>query len=378
MDYVSYEVKLKSPLAGLPTTAIPAGGYGWFQTKGFFTPDNSEMPFYNIMDGFAQLFLGPYLANGKHLISHINNAIAIICKNQIVHVHINAPLLIRALTKTPVNAGELVPYGNLADINEFRIHNVDIPHDAGVMFYFQVDWRQAFFLDLEPIQPDGEKRKKPFEKELAKYWAILSYPDVFQLTTDDYKKLSELAWFPFIALNKRVFKELVSCIKNSFDPKPAIDKLIASIDESTLTLIEKRFENSAFLKTEVDFLKDAISCYKSKKYRLCISALVPRIEGAIRKLFAGRDDKITSRNMVRVLVEYVRTKHPYSTLFLPNEFGAYLADFYFRNFNIDPNDKDDSISRHTHAHGVSDGEAYTQEKALIYLLIFDQIAYYTM
>jgi hypothetical protein len=71
MDYVSYEVKLQSPLAGFPTTVIQPGGYGWIQTKGFFTPDNSEMPFYDIMDSFAQLFLGTYLANGKHLISHI-------------------------------------------------------------------------------------------------------------------------------------------------------------------------------------------------------------------------------------------------------------------------------------------------------------------
>ena len=95
-------------------------------------------------------------------------------------------------------------------------------------------------------------------------------------------------------------------------------------------------------------------------------------------LFAGKGDRITSRSMVRALVEYVRTRHPDSTLFLPSEFGAYLAEFYFHNFNIDPGDKEDTISRHTHAHGVSDSNAYTQEKALIYLLIFDQIAYYTM
>ncbi len=97
----------------------------------------------------------------------------------------------------------------------------------------------------------------------------------------------------------------------------------------------------------------------------------------MRKLFVGRTDEPTQKTMPEILMDYVLKKHPHSNLLFPVQFGNYLASFYFRHFNVTPNGKASHVSRHTHGHGVSDSSDYTQETALIYMLIFDQIAWYT-
>lgn len=375
MDYMQYELNLDRLFAGFTTQPIQGPCYLWLQTKGLVTPDNGEMSFYNIMESFSNLVLGPYLKDGKHLISHISNALAILDQQKKARVYVNAPIMVKMQAKKNVSAGEPVYNDDIADVVDFRVHNIQIGNNEGVMFFFQVGWRQAFYFDLESLH--GESRKIPVEKELARIWAMLTFNEIFNLTNEDYAKLSNLGWFPFVSIRKSIFSKLVCCIKNNFDTKQAVKEIVDSVDNTMLDRIKDRFENNKFLQTEIGFLRKGLEHYGNADYPSCISVVWNRIEGIIRKLLTGSEKKVDRKVMTDALVAYARSKHPDSTLYFPQEFGVYLFEFYFKSFDFAPTKKDENLSRHTHSHGVSSIESYTQEKALIALLIFDQIAYYT-
>jgi hypothetical protein len=377
METAQYNLNLEHLPAGFTTAVAPGPNYQWILTKGLITPDGDGHFFYSVMNSFSGMFLKPYLSDGRHFISHIDNTIAIISPDLKADVRINFPVLLRARPKRSVAAGEPVLIDDLADVTDMKLQGVEIPDNFGVMFFFHVNWRQACFLDLEPLSPGNSPRQIPFEKHLGTIWARLSYPDIFNLTSDDFVKLADIGWFPFISVPQSVFTNLVIHIKNQFDPKQIVMEILKCIDDKILERMKHRVEKNEFLKSEVDFFLGALDSYKEGKYIPSVSQIGPRVEGVMRKLFVGRTETPNQKTMPEVLFDYVSKKHPYSNLMFPAEFRDFLARFYFRDFKVQSDGKVSYVSRHTQGHGVSDSASYTQEMALIYLLIFDQIAWYT-
>jgi hypothetical protein len=375
MEFVKYEIKLDHLIAGFPTHALKGPGELEIQIKGFATPDDNGRLFYRMLESSIGTFLGPYLKDGKHFVSEISDCLVLLHKDKKATVYINPPLSIEMQMKKSVEKGQLIYKDDIADVCDFKIHDVDIGDNEGVLFYFQVGWRQALYYDFLP--PDGRRREVPVEKELARFWAMLTFGEIFSLTSEDYSKLFNLGWFPFISIKKGLFQKLVDCIKNDFDPESEIKNILDSVDESLLDTMLERFKNCEFLKDEIPFIENGINHYKNKDYIACVSVLWPRIEGSARKLVTSTKKRIGQQEVVKAISGHVLKKHPHSTLYLPQEFAEYLNEFFFKNFCVEPGEKDKSLSRHTHSHGVSDSDSYTQEKALIGLLIFDQISWYT-
>jgi len=207
MEFTKYEVNLGFQLAGFPTHSIQGPGEVEIDIKGFATPDDNGKVFYRMLENTSNMFLVPYLKDGKHFVSDINNCLVVLHKNQKATVYINAPLMVRIRTKKSIKKGQPLYKDDIADACDFMIQDVHIGDDEGVLFYFQVDWRQAFYFDLLP--PDVDRREVPVEKELARFWAMLTFGEVFSLTDKDYSKLFDLGWFPFISIKKSLFQKLV-------------------------------------------------------------------------------------------------------------------------------------------------------------------------
>ena len=61
------------------------------------------------------------------------------------------------------------------------------------------------------------------------------------------------------------------------------------------------------------------------------------------------------------------------SLLLPDHFGRFLSEVYFRDFNpLRPA----GLSRHTVAHGVAHPNDFSRQRALLGLLILDQLSYF--
>jgi len=377
MESAQYTVELSQPPVGLARHPGQDPHHWWVMTKGLSTPDGDGYSFYSAMNSFTEMFLTPYLADGKHFVSDISNAIAVFGPELKADVRVNFPVLLRARPKRSVAAGELVVSDDIADVTDMKVQGIEIPDDFGVMFFFHVHWRQVLFLDLEPLSPGNPPRQLTLEKVLGKIWARLSYPDVFKLTSQDFASLADIGWFPFVSVPQSVFAQLVWCIKNQVDPKHAVAEILSCMDDAVFARMKERVEKNELLKAEVEFFARALDYYRKGDFIGSVSIIVPRVEGVMRRLFVSRTENPSHKTMPEVLLEHVSKKYPHSNLMFPAEFRDYLKRFYFRNFEAQPDYKVPYVSRHTQGHGVSDGASYTQETALIYLLVFDQIAWYT-
>lgn len=98
------------------------------------------------------------------------------------------------------------------------------------------------------------------------------------------------------------------------------------------------------------------------------------MEGVLRFLYTGKEPKPSQKklleNMKEVLIN--RTVPPLS--YLPALFEEYLRTFYYRDFTLNKSAVD--LARHSHSHGVSSSQDYDRKKALVGLLMIDQLFYY--
>ncbi|MEL6272228.1 MAG: hypothetical protein AAFR22_20660, partial [Chloroflexota bacterium] len=61
-------------------------------------------------------------------------------------------------------------------------------------------------------------------------------------------------------------------------------------------------------------------------------------------------------------------------LFLSAPFQAYLLKYYYAKFNVPAGDL--NLSRHSAGHGVADARDHDAKRALLSILMIDQLAFY--
>jgi hypothetical protein len=122
---------------------------------------------------------------------------------------------------------------------------------------------------------------------------------------------------------------------------------------------------------QMGFVTTALERFRAGDNVSCISGLYPRIEGVMRCLHAQENpgQRVDQDEMVTNLVE---NQYPHSLL-LPQRFGEYLHAVYFQDFNLSRGEL--PLSRHSHAHGVSQSGDYNFIRAVGFM-IFDQLCHY--
>jgi hypothetical protein len=373
-----YEIRMKHLPAGFAAETIRPGEGGFVCTRGLFTPDR-DASLYRMLDSFAQQFLGPYFADGPHLAAQVDTVLVVVARDGLAKVYVNdVGISALARAKRPVKKGEGIRYDDIADVIDIKLTHsaegpLDLANDKAIYFLFRAGWRQAFYFDLEPIA--GKDRDVPIGRSLAKCWTILSYDEVFGLTEEHYQRLYEIGWFPFIAILGAPFKQISEALTLAGDPKSAIDNMIQALDRTFFEGILVRARASEYMSSQVQLVEKGIERYLSADYISCISIVWPRIEGVIRQLWPQGERPIRHRDMPDCVEGYVAKSKPFTTLSLHDRFAEYLRRVYLKNFDHEATQN--PVSRHSVAHGVASYEDFTCEKALIGLLILDQLGWYT-
>lgn len=152
------------------------------------------------------------------------------------------------------------------------------------------------------------------------------------------------------------------------------DGVLKEFDEARLRRLIDGWRDVAAFKEHIPFAETAAERYGAGDYVSTISIIWPRIEGALRHLYLGSEQKPGQKQLLANVREIMEKKAAAPRSYLPDLFEAYLLQFYFRDFSL----KDDRVElgRHALAHSVTKAAEYDKRRAVQGFLILDQIACY--
>jgi len=289
----------------------------------------------------------------------------------------NAAVELKCIPKTNINAGTVVFEQDIVDVTGMRFPCVDITEKDGVIVLFRQDWRFGLYFDF---RHDDTFSLNMMSNELGALYRNLRYRHIYDLLSDgtEFKKLTDLGWFPFAEIINSDFLDLAKYCEANFDIGKIEKDLLNSFDNKRLDHILKRWLAKPHMKEKEIILKSAMNNFKRKDYVATIKTISTEIEGVLRSRYPAQSG--TSQNLKSLTRDAFETASQKAgsdnSLLLPKAFEHYLSKHF--NVNFDPSGElGNAGSRHAVSHGRADPESYTGTRALQLLLILDQFAFYT-
>jgi hypothetical protein len=323
-------------------------------------------------------FFGPVLREQKVTPSRVDNLLAVVTKDREATVYCNElRLVVKVRTKKlAVQAGEYMFKDDIADVAALDLLGPDgapvgIPADCGFALILSHGWRKGLLYDFSVFRADSPDRADDLPRLFGQLYAQLLFQEVYTLTEEQWRRLTEWGWFPFICLRDQDRKRLISWSSQERVPHPVFDEICQSFQPE----LERKLESwkaDPLFDPHMGFLGHAKDSYLRGDYLGCISVLYPRIEGVLRTLFVQENPsgRPTQGSMVENLVE---NQYPHSVL-LPHRFREYLIKVYFREF--DQSAGSVPLSRHSVSHGIAAAQDYDFVKASLGFMTLDQVFYY--
>jgi len=366
---VKYEIDAQ-PISGFATQAAADGQTLIMLVKGLFTAEEGRS-FYAIMEGLDAHFLGPYRAAGFG-VSTIDHCLVLLSREGKAIVYVNhLPIMLKIMARRSLEAGEQVKRSDIGPIAEVILGDIEVPPATAVLFYFSVGWRRGVYVDFMPHQghPLGDLRRV-FGQAYERLW----YAELFSVPANLWPKIFELGWFPFISLIGGPFEELLGFLERDI---VAVweEKIFARYGDAAVNEMLAGWKDVQLLREHLPFLERGVERYLAEDYLSAVSNVWPRIEGILRFIYSGPDAKPGQKRLLEDMRKVLEEKVIVPETYMPSLFGEYLVTFYYRDFRLTPGETVD-LSRHSHAHGVATSATYDRKKALLGLLIVQQLVYY--
>jgi len=191
--------------------------------------------------------------------------------------------------------------------------------------------------------------------------------------------MSKDGWFPFIQLLGSDYDLLFEIYENKFDFENRIQKFVNGFTKDRIEkFIQYWWENSIFSEKK-SILEAGIKGYAentAEGFITCIKTIYSEIYGILTIFYFYKYQKA---GKIRDLIQEIKNEVVIKTasdlsLLLPKNFGDYLENVFFKNFNLETDELD--LSRHSVDHGLAKVEDYNKMKALQGILILDQLSFY--
>jgi hypothetical protein len=306
--------------------------------------------------------------------STVDHLIALIQQDGTTDVYINeAKFLGKARLLKSVEQGDPILDTDIVDIEELWIDGVDFPKDVGIVFLFSQGWRKGLFFDFGPLLPEPVLRQYEVPKLFANLFNYLTFQQYFRLSEEDWNGLFSTSWFPFIGLGKDALRDLLTRVREGWDPDELVESIAKRIKER-LPAQPQLWRSYEALAPHAELLDHATDRFVHGDSMSAVSILFPRIEGMLRELQANLG-KGTFRQS-----DLAGAPHATHTLWssansrlLPLRFKEYLENVYFASFTpgVTP-----SLSRNSVAHGVAPASLYSVKSATIAFLVVEQLCYH--
>jgi hypothetical protein len=366
---MKYDIQAE-PIAGFSAQAAAEGQNVMMLVKGFFTPDDGHM-FYRMLDAVDAHFLGPYREIGQS-VSMIDHCLVLLGPDGQATVYVNhLPIMITMMARRSMQAGEEVKRSDIGPIKEVNVGDIVLPPDKAVLFYFSVRWRRGIYVNFMPLQGEPEGN---LNRVLGQAFEKLWFAELLSIPGNLWPRIFSLGWFPFISLIGGPFEELLGFLDRDI-AHVWEEKITARYDEPTLNTMLESWRKVRLLEEHIAFLERGVERYLAGDYLSAVGNIWPRIEGILRFIYAGPEQKPGQRALLADMRKVLEEKVVVPETYMSSLFGEYLLAFYYRDFALQPGEPVD-LSRHSHAHGVAAPETYDRKKALLALLIVQQLVHY--
>lgn len=367
---MKYKLDVKNLIAGISMNGAEEGEMINVLQRGFLHSGSGEL-YYRALEQFEDCFLAEF-NKPQNNVSQIDHYLVLIHCDRSVEVYINEfTLMFQMITSRALKKGEKVRKEDVAGITKFRFKDFEIPNDVGIVFYFNVGWRSGVYFDLTPLH--SSRKLDNILKTLGDAYQSLLFNKLFINEIDFSEDLLEEGWFPFVMITGGLYESLLDCLDSKISIKNAEEKVLNHIDTERLMNVVAKLDKISLFRKHNPFIKVGIERYIEEDYLSAISNIWPRIEGILRGLFKG-SNRPGQQKLTNNLRDIIAGSGLAPITYFPDLFRKYLLDYYFRDFDTER--KEIELSRHSHSHGVADVNSYDKKRALIGILIIDQLSYY--
>ncbi|GET34051.1 hypothetical protein PbJCM13498_29140 [Prolixibacter bellariivorans] len=359
-------------VSGIADGTIPPGQSGNIIVRKFTSSlsPNFSRHFNNIIS----LFLNQNAGNS------LNNLLVIIKPDFKAYVYTKFPLSINIKASRDLKKGELVMFGDFADLDNVSFHDatIDLNPEKGdqIVWLFRDNWHFGLHFDFSRLLD-----RAAMLSELGYHYKKMLYLEMYSFlsTEKHFKSLINDGWFPFIRLLNGQFNNLIAYYEEDMKFNSYTEKVVDSFTDDHLRKIVARWWRNPVLNNKKEIIQSGIDAYISRTksgFINCIKNLVTELEGIIRMAcYHETGNKSPSTKQIK---EYIvesgkQNFKTLATLGFTNEFMFYLNDSIFKGFDLE---KDIPSSRHSVAHGVATTDSYTQMRALQIILTIDQAFYF--
>lgn len=366
------------PLAGFTAEAAKGGQQVKVWTKLALTSDDPS--FHPLVESLANVI--DYMAQQKGVGDNLRRAdtvLLVLKPDASAELWLDtAALTIRCELKSAKDAGTVVFEQDIADITGMVFPCVTFGEGDKVLCLFRQGWRFGFAFDMNP---EGKLDIDGFTATLGTLYRELRYKPLYDAISNSevFDKLLTAGWFPFVEIITAEFSELLQHCVDGFDVGEIEDRIITKFDDARMQHILKRWIAKPHFAVKARILEEAIDAFRNKQPVSVIKIILTEIEGVLdgahRTARGGQGAKLKD------LLAFVESSAEHkaggsNTLLFPKEFGRYLREHTFANF--DPVAQTGNAgSRHAVGHGAASQDSYTMPRALQAILTLDQFAFYT-
>lgn len=347
------------------------------QFRGVSLSSNGK-DFIRKMEGFPDKILR--LAYEDFHASNLRSFVAIIHKDLKVETYLNElEIFGEALVASAVNKGDAVRKSDIYHFDKITFENLEFPKDCGYIVILSNSWDRIFLYDFGPLSSGDNLHLIDYDvgRFLGAGFSASIYNDIFDLDNNEWQKVISTGWFPFSYLGYEQQKNLFNHIKFDWNT----DEIESKIDDQFCTDSDRwlaTISSNEKIRPHLEIIESALKYHTNKQYDASIHILYPRIEALLREDFIranpakeGRRQDILSKHIPTSVTQHT---HSLTRLF-PEQFGEYILNYYFKDF--DTSKVGNFVSRNTISHGVTLSSALNRKSSLVGFLILDQINRYT-
>lgn len=357
---------IKNQWGGFTHKRVRPGEVGEVEVFGFHSFDEG-IGFHKLLDNLNGLL------NDAGISPSCVGQLLLVIEREKTTLYVNEMFVVtlEVRAKKKISAGDTIVSRQIAGIERVQLHGVNIPDDAGVFLLLSHNWRRAFFFDFRPHYPTEPpyKRDYDFEVVAGQLLSHLVYTEYFLLSEKEWDQVISVGWFPFMYLVGGLWDSLFESIKAGDsleeDEQRIFDSFLLDIDTKLAAWLGKPILNQ-----EEKILTRAVTAFKAEDWVSLISLVCPRIEGILRRSLSSSGGHSKIVESLRVHLE--TTNHQKSLLF-PAPLERYFSETFFKFVDFSSNE--DTLNRHTLAHGIVSLDSMNRSYALRTMLLVDHLFY---
>ncbi|MEZ9173070.1 hypothetical protein BCV09_17965 [Vibrio cyclitrophicus] len=279
-----------------------------------------------------------------------------------------------------IEKGDPVRLNDILHVQEVSLEGIEFPKNCAYLVLLNHGWDRVFYYDFGPLLENENKREIDYSVTdfLSYGYSRALFYETYDVSEDDWKKVTSSGWFPFAFTTYEQQKSLIQHIIYDWDYSHIIEDINKDFRFGHQQWLDSIFTNTdSSLAKHKGRVEKALEFHNQGDYDTAVHLLYPRLESALRDDFLMSNPEKKGQNqgsLSKHISQNVSNRSYSFSRYFPEQFSTFLTTTFFRNY--DPHSDANPASRNSVSHGAIDESAIGMKESLIGFLIFDQIHRY--